>query len=232
MMQGAIWQQHIKLNFGRTENFMKESSASFLHLHNRLLKKIVLILATGILLLIYLCAKEKNADPWSPQIENLEWGMSIWEIQEHYPFAIERVTDRVQYLSSDKELEIYGVPMHIVLSVDNVLGLVNVTGTFEEKYYDMLEEKLQTGLSAYRIGEQPSNGISWKSESAMHQYQKDDLMNGYRSVLGENVVNEAYIMGILGSPLVSCELRKQKAECRFTVNAKIQEELKYIKEGI
>ena len=196
------------------------------------MKKISLLFAAvAVMITLISCSKAEEkgeSDNFGPQIENLQWGMSKEQIKELYECPEEESGNGLSSLFLGNPVELYGVPMEITLILDDNLGLFKVTGWAKETDYDKLEEKLEEKLSDYRTGAQPDKGVSWKSGVVREEYEKEELAKAYDKVLGEGVIDDTYLDGILLSPLVSYELKKMGGGCRLVIDAKVKEELIYI----
>lgn len=172
--------------------------------------------------------EETGFRAWEPAIENLQWGMQEQEIEMFYSYGVEEEREGILRIALENPIEIWGVSMNVVLTVDDLLGLIRVTGMAGEEGYDKLEQKLQEELSGYRTGSQPTDGASWKSEAADEKYEKEALMRAYAKVFGEGVIGDNYLDGILAGPQVFYELKKMRQGCRLVIDATVKQELEYI----
>ena len=195
-------------------------------------RRIFIFMAAIIALSLFgACGKadgETRFQDWEPQIENLQWGMQVQEIEEFYSYGVEEDREGILRIALEKPIEIGGVSMNVVLTVDDSLGLIRVTGVAGEEDYDQLEKKLQEELSDYRTGSQPKDGASWKGESVGEKYEKQALAQAYAKVFGEGVIGDTYLDGILAGPQVFCELKKMQEGCRFVIDATVKEELEFV----
>lgn len=196
------------------------------------MKKILLFMSVLAVVLLSACGLTKSDDDiWGPQLAHLQWGMTEDEIQKYYQFTEDEKTGRVQYLILDNPAELYGIKMNITLGLDEDFGLIKVTGIADETAYDGAEEKLQKLLADYRTGAQPENGISWKSELVMEQYESQELAEAYERVFGAGTISQTYLNGVLGSPFVFYELKKLEDGCRLVIDGTVKEEIEYILSG-
>lgn len=140
-------------------------------------------------------------------MNNLVWGMDQKEVQMFYTFADngEEVSPHIFYYDLKEPQEIYGCQMDITLVFEEGYGLKGVVGYTDE--VEELQKNIQNDLGKYRTGAQPSNGISWKSELVGEQYDRDQIEREYCKIFGEDELTQSILTGLLGSPLVSIELK-------------------------
>lgn len=199
------------------------------------MKKRAVIFATTVMLLAGACGgtRDEGMDSglWGTQMEGLRWGMSAEQIGELYPCTEGERTDRVRYLILEEPVQLCGVPMEVELKMDDALGLIRVTGFTDlaaEENYEKLEKALEGERADYRTGAQPTDGVSYKSETAGDRYSRQELQRACDQMMGEGVIGESYLTGAMNSPLVFYELRKARGGCMLTMDATVEQEMEYI----
>lgn len=178
-------------------------------MNNRIKRSGLVVLVILIISSIFVCIllNNKKNEQWTTHMNNLVWGMDQKEVQMFYTFADngEEVSPHIFYYDLKEPQEIYGCQMDITLVFEEGYGLKGVVGYTDE--VEKLQKNIQNDLGKYRTGAQPSNGISWKSELVGEQYDRDQIEREYCKIFGEDELTQSILTGLLGSPLVSIELK-------------------------
>lgn len=179
--------------------------------HKRSLNKYVkyaVIVAITVLFVFLAVLKpgEKTDQLWTVRMKGLEWGMDEAEARKYYAFADDgaEVSPGIFHYALKEPQEIFECPMEVTLVFEADYGLVGILGNTEE--VGNLEKNIDKVMEDYRIGSQPGNGISWKSDLVKDAYSKEELTAAYIEKFGDNEVTESVLTGLFASPLVSYEL--------------------------
>lgn len=159
---------------------------------------------------------------WGTQIENLQWGMSMEEVEAYYTFAGPEEQYSLQSVSRPLEYsqEMYGCEMWITLIFDEYFGLTKVTGRLVDPgKMEQLAANMDDKMGDYVTSFDRDQGMGWSAERISEHYSYEELEEAQLQVYGEILTTELLLNGLyFNRPMVEVALYFQESEEKPTVS--------------